>query len=40
MEMTDIEEDGLEFRAGVILRFREPDQHEIGVVIDHEKAEV
>jgi hypothetical protein len=38
MEVTDIEEDELEFRAGVILRFQEPDSHVIGVVIDHEQA--
>jgi hypothetical protein len=38
MEVTDIEEDGLEFAAGVIFRFQEPDPHVIGVVIDHEKA--
>jgi hypothetical protein len=38
MKVTEIEEDGLEFRAGVILKFQKPDPHVIGAVIDHEHA--
>jgi hypothetical protein len=38
IEVTEIGEDGLEFREGVILRFQKPDPHVIGMVIGYEHA--